>query len=502
MLLLDARFVTGSAEANFFAILANEIIEHGRYPQDTVVAIYKPEYYYYPASSILLAILSQLLSINTNILISYPVTHYIITPALLAIIYKLAISVENRIRRLLVMLSTSYLVVLTMGNMLYFVYSNIARYLLLLVVVILIPKEGSMQNLVSYIILALASSLYHSQEPTFTAIILTLMLIFHIFNYVINQYKKAPPEFLHKFLIFVIVWCVVTLYIAFGIVRSIVKLVEELINSLLRIEITAIEPKYEAASTVLTPIEIAIVLLGFTLFALTETVILITVYRKGYLNLFGKVIFSTLLVIAIFQVMQFIGVRDIYLTLRWLFSVSILLMLIWTNGLSKVMAEKRASSNVLRYKKVEKFLNVVLVLFILALMIFNRMHLLSSPLYLHEASSYIKLNHIREVIEAIKFKEITIIDSEDLPYYELGNFIITNFPRHYIIKYATLYEERGYYLYSYLNGNSKPRPVFTELNHYFSSNTVYILSSLHELNQEAVSKIFSSTFINIYLVSS
>jgi len=497
MLFLDARFVTGSSEANFFAILANEIIERGKYPQDTVVAIYKPEYYYYPASSMLLAILSQLLHINPGVLISYPITHYVVTPMFLAIIYKIVTSTENKVQRLLVMLSTSYLVALNIGNMLYFVYNNIARYLLLLIILILMLKESLAQNLVSYIILAIAASLYHSQEPTFSAIMLTLMLILHIFNYVTNQGKKSSPGVLYKFLIFTIVWCVITLYVAFGIVGNIFKLVEELINSLLQAEITIVEAKYEVASTVLTPIEIAIVIIGFSLFALTEIVILTAVYRRGRLNSFGKVVFSTLLVVAIFQVIQFIGIRDIYFTLRWLFNISILLTLIWTSGLSRNTTESEAILSILRYEKVKALLNATLMLFILALMIFYRIHLLSSPLYLHEANSYMKLNHIREIIESIELREITIIDSEDLPYYELSNFIISNFPGHYVIKYATLHEHEGCYLYSYLNGNCKPRPMFTKLDHYPPRNMIYICSSLQ--NQGAISKVFSSSFINIYL---
>jgi len=501
MFFLDARFVTGSSEANFFAMLADEIIERSRYPQDTVVAIYKPEYYYYPASSTLLAILSQLLHINPSALISYPITHYVITPIFLAIIYKIATSTENRVQRLLVMLSTSYLVALNIGNMLYFVYNNIARYLLLLIILTLIPKESSTQNLASYVILAIAASLYHSQEPTFSMIILTLMLIFYIFSHVTDQNKKSSTRVLYKFLIFAIVWCVITFYVAFGIVGNIIKFIEELINSLLRAEITSMRVKYEVASTILTPIEIAIVLFGFILFALMEMVILIAVYRKGYLNSFGKVIFLTLLVVTIFQSIQFISVKDIYLTLRWLFSISILLTLIWTNGLNKDTAGSEAILSILRYEKVKKLLNATLVLFILALMVFNRVHLLSSPLYLHEASSYMKLNHMREIIESIEFREITIIDSEDLPYYELSNFIIGNFPGHYVIKYVTLHEheEGGCYLYSYLNGNCKPRPMFVGLDRYSARSTVYICSSLHELNQGAFDKIFSSTFIKIYI---
>ena len=39
-------------------------MERGKYPQDNVVTIYKPEYHYYPASSMLLAMLSQLLHIT------------------------------------------------------------------------------------------------------------------------------------------------------------------------------------------------------------------------------------------------------------------------------------------------------------------------------------------------------------------------------------------------------------------------------------------------------
>jgi len=484
---LSARFTTHSSEANFFDILARGILSTGHYPQDSIATIYKPEYYWYPASSVLLAVLAQILSVDPTILIAYPVTHYVITPVVFALIYKIVLGVEHS-KQSLLMLTFIPIIAIFFSNMLYFVYNNIARFLLLILTLVLIAKMGLKEYLV-YTLLTIGASLYHSQEPTFFAICALLAFGTSLLFKYSNDVQLR--EILRKFFTLVIVWAFINIYISFMFMKKIFDILELIMMNLIKGELRYAEARTELAITVLTLPEIVIVGVGFILFLVVEAAMLLFAYRYKALNQAGSVLFFVVFIIGALQFMSLISVHDVYLSLRWLFALSLMLTLVWIKG----MHIRKQPENRLLYTLTD----IAIVLFAFAIFIFNRIHLLNSPIYLHEANTFMTLNVIKEIFTLFSTRHLIIIDEPAFPYYEILNFIFFNFPGSYHITLLSSDPEIRFYEFTYINGNPKPRPQLAPIDlAYLRPDSVIITSQQFKLNKNELNRVYISGMLCIY----
>lgn len=462
---LTPTWILANGDLVFMSKVAEETVMKGRYPFDNeYLSSIRPSYVFYPTPFMLQAILSIVTSIDVRALMYIPVLMY--TVNVLTIIITVLL-VKNYPRPFLPLAVIPLLSFLN-PQPTYFVYSHISRALLLLFVYFVFVKWRlkSLPFSASTVLmlLALSSVIGHSQEPmTFS---ISILLIYS-FVWMVDRKERSPS---YTPLLFVLIMFVYNIYVSTHVFENVLSwLYRQFLMALIpEASVEALVQKSSIAQGVLTAQEFVIMVMGFVMMLFYTIVILLwhtirAVFDKNWTVLAITIaIFMYGLIALIPLLIPGLG-TDLFWRPLWSLFIALSAWPAVVIHRRNRAATKTADSDAEKRPKSTTLLClalVVMILFGLSNALYMRVHLISSDVYTHEAST-INVIYSSSLVTHVQRSEISsllIIDSPNQPAYEIGRALVF-LP---MIKQKILFlnpEVKHYVNLKYLNGLTKAREL-------------------------------------------
>jgi len=442
----------------------------GRYPfEDLELTTNRPNYVYYPTSFMMQAALSIITGIDPKLLMYVSLSTlsaYIIIVLLIALMLKHA---PTLLRPLVLAPLFGFLGITFTGN---FIYSKIPMTLILLILyyAIYYPVKNFTKNTLILAILSVATVLGHSQQPITFLLLLVIFTLVQQALGILFKYR-IDKSFIYFFILFTTIVIAYNIFRAGSFFEGIITFMLNFINTILSTRLTeSIESKATIAYGILTPFEILSILLGYLLYLFYGTITiskyLVRSFKKRDINTISYGI--TLMIYTTFGAVLPLIAKEIGADLWW--------RPLWAleafASIGSIMVKSERKSLPASNRPLSTFedgrhlmLFVVLIaitsLFLFANLIYTRIHLSPSKVYLHETlimnEFYAVTSNKGSIFNNMNTFRLIIIDTPSAPAYEILN----------ALKYANISSSKiftlflncnisTYYL-DYFNGKAKPR---------------------------------------------
>jgi hypothetical protein len=494
-IILGPNWILANVDLFYMYKVAEEIVVSGHYPFNSqALQAARPNYVQYPIPFMLQAILSIVTSINIATLMYIPIVMYSIFIFIVVMVSLLIKYVPKVLLPLIVIPAISFITPYPV----YFIYSHVSRALLFLLAFILFIKTREAMPYYTLGILAVMLSISavmgHSQEPIVFSIFYITFLLSLLVAKIYQKNVILHSNYIKQIIIFILIFILLVfsynVYVSIIVYSSVLNLLISMLTRLFEgspME-TAIAKQSEALS-VLTKEEFITMLIGFMIMMGYVAIQLLNYGVRSFKNkdnvnlalnvsifLYGIIALMPLLIPGIGS--------DLYWRSLWCLFVAISIWTVMTGQQKHTeVAETNGSYVHYQFKTFKKIVIIMtLILYILAVNIYLRVHLISSSVYTHEASTVnmlIDSSFIKFLVSNINNGNITIIDTPDQPVYEIKRALL------YLnmnISPCTITSdlEIKYYNIKYLNGLPKMRQLsdkdtctnFNPLN-----STIIIVSS-------------------------
>ncbi len=484
---LSPSWILANGDLLLMSKVSEEIISDGYYPfKNEYLLDVRPNYVFYPIPFILQAILSMVTSIKVQILIYVSILMYAVYILIITLIFILMKKVPEKFLPLVMLPILSFISPQPIG----FIYSHVSRALLFLFLYVyvrsfLVEKEVK-TSIITLTLLALSSVLGHSQEPiTFSIFLMSFIVMILLLQHKIKKsfYLLIPG---YIFLLSVLTY---NTYTAIYVFQSIASLLKHILIALLpESSINVATQKTFIAQGVLKWWEFILLVIGFVAMMLYVIIILLEHLIRAlssqnrHIVAFDLTIIIYGLIALLPLIMPGIG-TDLFFRPLWTLFIALSLLPMILISQEEIFFHSR------NYKRIKVFsaVMVILTLFILSNSIYMRIHLISSTVYTHEASTIdiiLKSGLIKYLQGSeIKIFKVIIIDSPYQPAYEIGRALI------YLIagtKVETIIlniqpEVKEYISLSYLNGLMKYREfISSKINIEKYIQTSYVITSTYD----------------------
>jgi hypothetical protein len=484
--LLTPNWILANGDLILMSKVSEETVSRGFYPfnDETLLSI-RSNYVLYPTSFMLQAILSIITSIDTQVLMYVPILMY----AIYILVIILTILLIKETPSVLLPFVVLPLLSFVSPKPTYFVYSHVSRALLFLFlytyVKVFFSQKSSRYVVFTLLLLAISSSLGHSQEPITFSIFLALLMVLLLIHRI-----KRPLNILIPGFIFILLVMIYNIYIAIYTFQGIALFFKRLLLALIpEVSIEAVNQKVSIAQGILTREELALVALGFGIMIIYIVVILLRhiIYALNTKNVYIAIPDLAILIYGGIALLPLIipGIgADLFWRPLWTLFIALAL---WPSTLDSYREE------VLRLSKYKQRFHIasmfVTMLFTLSNVIYMRTHLISSSVYTHEA---LTVNTILKssVIEHLRYAEtkmirVVVLDSPHQPAYEVYKALTRLLPDIRIEGVTLVLQPsiKPYVNLTYLNGLTKLREynmpyVSVERERYDS----YVFASTYDIS--------------------
>ncbi|MGB9831351.1 MAG: hypothetical protein ACPLSP_04670, partial [Fervidicoccus fontis] len=205
--ILSPLWIAANGDLNRMNAVVSKIIENSHYPfNDSLLLIERPNYVQYPTSFIIQAMLSIVTSLSPEILAySVPVVMY--AAYFINVTITILVLKKNRDKMLDLFAHIPSLSFINIILFLYFVYSNVIRsliFLLIYVLYIIYLNKGDARSFILLITVSIAIVVGHSQEP------ITMLLLLSIYlSYSLAFSSNRNKEMLNRYVKFYIVYLMI-----------------------------------------------------------------------------------------------------------------------------------------------------------------------------------------------------------------------------------------------------------------------------------------------------
>ena len=493
-IILGPDWILTNGDLFYMYKVAEEVVVSGHYPfNNQALLAVRSNYVQYPIPFMLQAILSIVTSINVATLMYIPIVMYLI---FIFIVVMVSLLIKYTSKVLLPLIIISVINFITPYPV-YFIYSRVSRTLLFLLAFVLFIKTREAMS--SYtlsilaVILSISAIMGHSQEPIVFSIFYSIFLLSLLVATIYQKNVILRSNYIKQVIIFISIF--ILLVISYNIYISIITysgVFNLLINMLTRLfvgsTIEATLDKQSQALSVLTKEEYITMLIGFMIMM---GYVVIQLLNYGVRSLKNKDNVNLTLNVSIFLygiialtplLIPGIG-SDLFWRSLWCLFVAISIWTVMTGQQKHTnIAETKGSYVHFKFKTSKKIIIIMtLILYILAVHIYLRVHLTSSSVYTHEASTVnmlIDSSFVKFLISNINNSKITIIDTPDQPAYEIKRVLLyLNMSTSPFT--ITLDSETKYYNVKYLNGLPKTRLLSdkdTATNFNLLNSTIIIVS--------------------------
>jgi hypothetical protein len=276
--ILSPLWIAANEDLNYMNAVVNKIIENSHYPfNDSLLLIERPNYVQYPTSFIIQAMLSIVTSLAPEILAySVPVVMY--AAYFINVTITILILKKNRDKMLDLFAHIPSLSFINIILFLYFVYSNVIRsliFLLIYVLYIIYLNKGDVQSFILLITVSIAIVVGHSQEPITMLLLLSIYLSYSL-AFSSNRNKEMLNRYVKFYIVYLMILVSYSLYVAITVSHGIVNLLQSIFMLLSKSSIESFETKLSVAQSVLTPWEttLLIISLGITSFYISSVLLL------------------------------------------------------------------------------------------------------------------------------------------------------------------------------------------------------------------------------------
>ncbi len=494
-IILGPNWILTNGDLFYMYKVAEEVVVSGHYPfNNQALLAVRPNYVQYPIPFMLQAILSIVTSINVATLMYIPIVMYLIFIFIVVMVSLLIKYSSKFLLPLIIIPGISFIT----PYPIYFVYSHVSRTLLFLLAFILFIKIREAMSYYKLSILAVMLSISaimgHSQESIVFSIFYIIFLLSLLVATIYQKNVILRSNHIKQIIIFILIFILLVfsynIYVSIIVYSSVLNLLISMLTRLFggsSIE-TAIVKQSEALS-VLTKEEFITMLIGFMIMMIYVVIQLLnygvrSFKNKDYVNLALNVSIFLYGIIALMPLLiPGIG-GDLYWRSLWCLFVAISIWTVMTGQQKHTdIAETNGSYVHYQFKTFKKIIIIMtLILYILAVNIYLRVHLTSSSVYTHEASTVnmlIDSSFVKLLISNINNSNITIIDTPDQPAYEIRRALLylnmTTSPCTIALDLET-----KYYNIKYLNGQPKMRQLSDKVtctNFNPLNSTIIIISS-------------------------
>jgi hypothetical protein len=465
-MVLSPSWILANGDLLLMSKVSEEIVSNGYYPfNNEYLLTTRPNYVLYPIPFMLQAILSIVTSIKVQILIYVSILMYAVYILIITLTLLLMKKVSSKFLPFVMLPILSFV----SPQPIHFVYSHLSRAFLFLFLYVymrsfLVGEKKVKASIITLTLLAVSSTLGHSQEPiTFSIFLMLFIVMMFLIQHKIK--RSGSSYLLIPGYIIILLVLIYNDYVAAYTFQGIVLFLKQILIDLLpESSINVVTQKTYIAQSVLQWWEFMLVVIGFVamifyvIIILLEHLIRALRIQKWHIIAFDFTIIVYGLMALLPLTMRGIG-PDLFFRPLWtlFIALSILPMIL--------ISQEETSFHLRNYKQIKVFLAImiVLTLFILSNSIYMRIHLVSSSVYTHEASTidtilksglikYLQSSEI-EIFRAI------IIDSPYQPAYEIGRALLYLIAgsRVEITILSIQPEVKEYVNLSYLNGLIKYR---------------------------------------------
>ena len=465
-MVLSPSWILANGDLLLMSKVSEEIVSNGYYSfNNEYLLTIRPNYVLYPIPFMLQAILSIVTSIEVQILIYVSILMYAVYILIITLTLLLMKKVSSKFLPFVMLPILSFV----SPQPIYFVYSHLSRAFLFLFLYVymrsfLVGEKKVKASIITLTLLAVSSALGHSQEPiTFSIFLMLFIVMMFLIQHKIK--RSGSSYLLIPGYIIILLVLIYNDYVAAYTFQGIVLFLKQILIDLLpESSINVVTQKTYIAQSVLQWWEFMLVVIGFVamifyvIIILLEHLIRALRIQKWHIIAFDFTIIVYGLIALLPLTMRGIG-PDLFFRPLWtlFIALSILPMIL--------ISQEETSFHSRNYKQIKVFLAImiVLTLFILSNSIYMKIHLVSSSVYTHEASTidtilksglikYLQSSEI-EIFRAI------IIDSPYQPAYEIGRALLYLIAgsRVEITILSIQPEVKEYVNLSYLNGLIKYR---------------------------------------------
>ncbi|AEA11516.1 hypothetical protein TUZN_0010 [Thermoproteus uzoniensis 768-20] len=472
--ILSPLWIAANEDLNYMNAVVNKIIENGHYPfNDNLLLIVRPNYVLYPTSFIIQAMLSTVTSLAPEILAySVPVVMYV--AYFINITITILILKKNRDKTLDLFVHIPSLSFINIVIFLYFVYSNVIRsliFLLIYVLYVIYLNKGDAQSFFLLIVLSIAIVVGHSQEPI-TMLLLLSIYLFYSFVFSSNRNKEMFNRYVKFYIVYLMIFISYSLYIAITVTHEIVNLLQNIFMLLYKSSMESFETKLSVAQSVLTPWETTLLVISFSITSFYIFSVLILHFIRSLkdnslinlANIFTILTYGTLSLLPL--IIPSI-LSDLFFRPFWVLATFLAIYpYIYNHNMIRHESLSRKQLSKFRRPLIGIIVIITVTLYGIFGIVYNRIHLMSSEVYVHEAET---INYIYSGLSKLTEKgmlgmnTLGIVDSPNQPGYEISSaLILLNISKECIIFTEPFY---NFYNLTYLNGIIKSRSP-----HMYSNN--------------------------------
>ena len=464
--ILSPLWIAANGDLNYMNAVVNKIIENSHYPfNDSLLLIERPNYVQYPTSFIIQAMLSIVTSLAPEILAySVPVVMY--AAYFINVTITILILKKNRDKMLDLFAHIPSLSFINIILFLYFVYSNVIRsliFLLIYVLYIIYLNKGDARSFILLITVSIAIVMGHSQEPI-TILLLLSIYLFYSFIFSSNRNKENFNRYVKFYLAYLTILVSYLLYVAITVSRGIIDLLQKILMLLHKSSMEAFETKLSIAQSVLTPSETSLLIISLSITSFYIICVLILHFIRSLKDNSLKNLLN------IFTILTYGIISSLPLIIPSILS-DLLFRPFWALATFLAIYPYMYNHDMIRYdnlshKQLPKFRRILIGIIIIITItlygvfgvVYNRIHLTSSEVYVHEAET---INYIYSGLgeltknSMLGTNTIGIVDSPNQPGYEISKaLILLNISKECIIFTEPFY---NFYNLTYLNGITKSR---------------------------------------------
>jgi hypothetical protein len=475
-------------DAKYMENVALKIVETGFVPYNVAdKPMFTKNYVLFPISFILLAMSSEVTSLNTHILMFFPIITLAYSLVIIIIAYKITYQLPSPSSSFaLALLTMNFIFIMMLTR---FVYSHISRALILLFLYVILTRYRSSVTFTLLALLAIVIPPSHSSESVSLLVALLLLTI----GYGIVSNDEVEKRFqLLRIISFTygVAFLAHNFFQAELFARSYFEILEKTLTYFIS---TGIEEQLTRFTPYdLSPLELILIFMGIISF----TIVVSIYFFIGLRLLTEKWSANSRLFPYIFTIAGLLLVNVIVYfktpfksDLIWRFTyVFIVIWAIFVKEVEHSSSRLYTSTHALTKLLKNKIIVVLLLtLFINSMFIYDRYQHIGSEIniYIGTIHRMMDSSKIINKIDLSSSKNIIFVDSPQLPYYAIRDLVVTRIPieSYHILIYGP---ETSVYNYTLLNGLYQPRFILlsqTTQNITLKESTI-LFGSLNDVGRD------------------
>jgi len=428
-LILSPQWALSNEDLMYMYKVYERTIDSNHYPfNDLELIRIRPNYVYYPTPFMIQAVLSIIMGIDPKLLMYIPLTMFCVY----IVIVLLTILILKRVSALLrplVLASLFSFIGISITS--YFIYSHISRALIFLTLYHAICRsaKNSAKDLLVLILLFTATVLGHSQEPITFLLLLTIFVLVQQFSGTIFKYEVSK-NILYLSISFTILVIAYDVFSAGDVFEGIVTFLKNFASIIFSTNpVESLESKSAVVYAILTPFESWLMISGYVIYLLYATFIigghLIEGLKERDVNItsYGVTLIIYAILVALPLVAHGVG-ADLWWRPIWALTTFASIGNTMLEGKHKYIVSKffftvNRGGHLLSLTA----LITITSLFLFANIIYSRVHLIPSEVYIHEASTKNELYAVisgQSIFSNMHLSKIVLIDTPSAPAYEVS----------------------------------------------------------------------------------